>query len=45
MFYCSIRHIKDATIFPWILTDENGWEFTWMFIMFGVNDLYDEESD
>ena len=42
MFYCNIRHIKDATIFPWILTDDYGWEFTWVFLMIGFND--NEES-
>ena len=44
MKYISIRHVKDWTIFPWILTDPYGFEFTWLFLIFGQNDNYEEED-
>jgi len=27
----GFSHIGDWTIFPWIATDDRGWEFTWVF--------------
>ena len=30
----GFRHIADWTIFPFISTDETGWQFTWIFFQF-----------
>ncbi len=27
----GFRHIADWSIFPWIETSYNGWQFTWVF--------------
>ena len=36
MMYFQIRHVKDWSILPWILSDDNGWEFTWFCFIIGV---------
>jgi len=35
MIYWGFLKLKDWTIFPWVMTDENGFEFTWLFIIAG----------
>ena len=33
--YWMLRYVCDWTIFPWINSDEDGWEFTWLFLLVG----------
>ena len=46
--YWMLRWVRDWTIFPWICTDDDGWEFTWIFLLLGrisaeaFNDLEEE---
>ena len=37
------RPIGDWTIFPWVMTDVEGFEFTWLFMVAGY--LRDEHTD